>query len=211
MCLACDLQYSLLCDDNRRMTWQPLTLTGQHIRLEPLRLDHTPALARVGLHTALWHLQPAPITTEDDMHRYVQAALDDQQGGTGLPFVIIDQNTSQVIGSTRYMDIALQHHRLEIGATWLTPTHQRSPANTEAKLLLLGHAFETLGIKRVVFKTEVLNEQSRKALARIGAVQEGTFRQHLYTTSGRARDMVYFSILGEEWPGVKAKLTARLA
>lgn len=145
------------------------------------------------------------------MRGYVQTALDDQQRGIGLPFVIVDSATDQVIGSTRYMDIALQHFRLEVGATWLTPTHQRSRANTEAKLLLLTHAFESLGIKRVVFKTEVLNEQSRKALARIGAVEEGTFRQHLYTASGRARDMVYFSILGTEWPDVKVKLTTRLA
>jgi N-acetyltransferase len=193
------------------MNLQPITLTGQSLRLEPLRIDHVAALASAGLHAELWHLQPAPIMTEDDMRRYVQTALSDQQCGSGLPFVIIDAQTDQVIGCTRYMDIALQHFRLEIGATWLTPTHQRSRANTEAKLLLLGHAFESLGIKRVVFKTEVLNEQSRKALARIGAVEEGTFRQHLYTTSGRARDMVYFSILGQEWHGVKAALTARLA
>jgi RimJ/RimL family protein N-acetyltransferase len=192
------------------MTLQPITLTGQQIRLEPLSTDHIPALVHAGLHPELWRLQPAPIATEDDMRRYVQTALGDQQCGTGLPFVIVDSMTNQIVGSTRYMDIALQHFRLEIGATWLTPPYQRSRANTEAKLLLLSHAFENLGIKRVVFKTEVLNEQSRRALARIGAVEEGTFRQHLYTASGRARDMVYFAILGNEWPGVKAKLTARL-
>ena len=193
------------------MTLQPITLAGQSIRLEPLRIDHVPALALAGLFPELWRLQPAPITTEDDIRRYIQTALDDQQRGSGLPFVMVDMQTDQVIGSTRYMDIALAHFRLEIGATWLTPTHQRSRANTEAKLLLLGYAFETLGIKRVVFKTEALNEQSRNALLRIGAVEEGTFRQHLYTASGRARDMVYFSILGEEWPGVKAALLNRLA
>jgi len=192
------------------MNLQPITLAGHSIRLEPLRIDHTPALSLSGLHPELWRLQPAPIATEDDMRRYVHMALDDQQRGIGLPFVIIDSATRQVIGCTRYMDITLQHFRLEIGATWITPTHQRSRANTEAKLLLLSHAFENLGIKRVVFKTEVLNEQSRKALARIGAVEEGLFRQHLYTTSGRARDMVYFSILDNEWPGVKAALTHRL-
>ena len=197
--------------DNQPMLLQPITLNGQSIRLEPLRLDHTPDLAGVGLHADLWRLQPAPITTEDDMRRYVQTALDDQQRGNSLPFVMVDTRTNQVIGSTRYMDIALQHFRLEIGATWLTPAQQRSRANTEAKLLLLGYAFETLGIKRVVFKTEALNEQSRKALLRIGAREEGMFRQHLYTASGRARDMVYFSILGEEWPGVKAALIGRLA
>ena len=193
------------------MHLQPITLVGQSIRLEPLRTDHAPALARAGLHAELWRLQPAPITTEDEMRRYVQTALDDQQCGSGLPFVIVNTQTGEIIGSTRYMDIALAHFRLEIGATWLTPTYQRSRANTEAKLLLLGHAFGSLGIKRVVFKTEALNEQSRRALVRIGALEEGTFRQHLYTTSGRARDMVYFSILEPEWPAVKVKLTARLA
>ena len=193
------------------MNPQSITLSGHSIRLEPLRIDHTPALLLAGLHSELWRLQPAPIATEDDMRRYVQTALDDQQRGSSLPFVIVDLATDQVIGSTRYMDITLQHFRLEIGATWLTPAHQRSRANSEAKLLLLEFAFEVLGIKRVVLKTEVLNEPSRRALARIGAVEEGTFRQHLYTTSGRARDMVYFSILGEEWPAVKAKLSANLA
>lgn len=187
-----------------------MTLSGQHIRLEPLHLEHVAALARAGLHPELWRLQPALIATEGDVRNYVQTALADQQSGSGLPFVVVDTQTDQIIGSTRYMDIALAHFRLEIGATWLTPTHQRSRANTEAKLLLLGHAFESLGIRRVVFKTELQNEQSRKALTRIGAVQEGTFRQHLYTTSGRARDMVYFSILIDEWPRVKAALMARL-
>lgn len=193
------------------MNPQPITLRGQSIRLEPLHIDHVAALARVGLHPELWRLQPAPIATEVDMLNYVQTALSDQQQGSGLPFVMVDAQTDSVIGSTRYMDIALAHFRLEIGATWLTPAHQRTRANTEAKLLLLSHAFESLGIKRVVFKTEALNEPSRKALARLGAVEEGTFRQHLYTTSGRARDMVYFSILAAEWSGVKAKLIGRLA
>lgn len=193
------------------MNLQPITLAGHSIRLEPLRIDHMPALFLAGLHPELWRLQPAPMATEDDMRRYVQTALGDQQRGSGLPFVIIDSATDQIIGSTRFMDIALAHFRLEIGATWLTPAHQRSGANSEAKLLLLTHAFESLGIKRVVFKTEVLNEQSRSALARIGAVEEGTFRQHLYTTSGRARDMIYFSILENEWPGVKAALIHRLS
>ena len=193
------------------MSLQPLTLTGKSVRLEPLRIDHVAALARAGQHPELWRLQPAPITNEDDMRSYVQTALADQLRGDALPFVIVDTATEEVIGSTRYMDIALTHFRLEIGATWLTPAHQRTRANTEAKLLLLELAFESLGIKRVVFKTESLNGQSRRALTRIGAVEEGIFRQHLYTASGRSRDMVYFSILGEEWPGVKAALMNRLA
>lgn len=189
---------------------QPLTLSGHHIRLEPLTMAHVPALTRVGLAPELWRLQPAPISSEDDMHSYVANALDDQQRGVSLPFVIIRSGTGEVLGSTRYMDIAPPHDRLEIGATWLAPTCQRTGANTEAKLLLLTHAFETLKTIRVVFKTEVLNEASRKALARLGAVEEGIFRQHLVAASGRRRDMVYFSILDAEWPAVQAGLLSRL-
>jgi N-acetyltransferase len=192
------------------MALAPLTLIGKHVRLEPLSLDHTGALARVGLVPELWRLQPALIESEADMRRYVQAALDDQARGVSLPFAMLEPATGQVMGSTRYMDIALPHRRLEIGATWLAPAFQRSGANTEAKLLLLAHAFEALNMQKVVLKTEVLNTQSREAIARIGAVEEGVFRKHLIATSGRARDMVYFSILDAEWPGVKARLAARL-
>lgn len=192
------------------MSLPPVTLSGTHVRLEPLSLAHVPALARAGLFPELWRLQPAPIHTEADMSAYVSAALDDQQRGQSLPFAIVRQHDGEVIGSTRYMDVALPHRRLEIGATWLSPACQRSGANSEAKLLLLTHAFETLKLIRVVFKTEVLNEQSRRALARIGAVEEGIFRQHLIAASGRRRDMVYFSILDSEWPAVKSALAALL-
>ncbi|MDO8388758.1 MAG: GNAT family protein [Polaromonas sp.] len=192
------------------MTLTPVTLRGSHVRLEPLALTHVPALARAGLFPELWRLQPAPINNEHDMHSYVAAALDEQQRGLSLPFAIVRLSDGEVIGSTRYMDIALPHRRLEIGATWLSPACQRSGANTEAKLLLLTHAFETLELIRVVFKTEVLNAQSRQALARIGAIEEGIFRQHLIAASGRRRDMVYFSILDSEWPAVQARLQARL-
>jgi RimJ/RimL family protein N-acetyltransferase len=192
------------------MPLSPITLSGRHIRLEPLSLAHVPALTRAGLFAELWRLQPAPVSTQANMLAYVMQALDEQQRGLSLPFVMVRQGDGEVIGSTRYMDIALPHRRLEIGATWLTPACQRSGANTEAKLLLLTHAFESLAMIRVVFKTEVLNEQSRQALARIGAVQEGIFRQHLVAASGRRRDMVYFSILEAEWRAARAGLLARL-
>jgi RimJ/RimL family protein N-acetyltransferase len=188
----------------------PVTLAGRYIRLEPLTLAHVPALAKAGLHPELWRLQPAAINNEHDMHTYVVQALEDQQRGLSLPFAIVRQSDGEVVGSTRYMDIAPAHRRLEIGATWLSPDCQRSGANTEAKLLLLTHVFESLKLIRVVFKTEVLNQQSRQALARIGAVEEGIFRQHLIAASGRKRDMVYFSILDSEWPAVKAGLLGRL-
>ena len=192
------------------MNVQPVTLRGSAVRLEALTIDHVAALSFVGLEPELWRWQPISITTTDEMRAYVLMALEEQRQGVALPFVIIDQATDQVIGSTRYFDITPAHRRLEIGATWLTPTHQRTIANTEAKLLLLTHAFEAMGVIRVVFKTEVLNEKSRKAILRVGAVEEGTFRKHLIAASGRARDMVYFSIIDTEWLTIKTRLMSLL-
>ncbi|HYL98268.1 MAG TPA: GNAT family protein [Blastocatellia bacterium] len=192
------------------MNAQPVTLTGRIVRLEPMTLDHALALALVGLEPELWRLQPKPIQTPDDMRDYVLNALDLQRQGVALPFTIVDQQTGKIIGSTRYLDIASEHRRLEIGATWLSSAYQRTGANTEAKLLLLTHAFETLGAIRVVFKTEVLNLQSRKAIERIGAVEEGIFRKHLIASSGRVRDMVYYAIVDDDWPAVKTRLTGLL-
>jgi N-acetyltransferase len=192
------------------MVLEPVTLRGTSVRLEPLTIGHVPALTRVGLDPELWRWQPKVIATPGDMHEYVQAALDQQSKGEGLPYVIIDPTSEQVVGSTRYFDIVLRHRRLEIGATWIARSHQRTAINTEAKLLLLTHAFETLGAGKVVLKTEMLNEQSRRAILRLGAIEEGRFRRHLFTDSGRPRDMVYFSILEAEWPGVKAGLREKL-
>ncbi len=189
---------------------QPVTLAGEVVRLEPLTASHAEPLAQVGLHPELWRLQPEPVQTLDDMQRYVDRALAGQRDGNCLPFAIVRQDNGQVIGATRYMDIALAHKRLEIGGTWLTPASQRSGANTEAKFLLLQHAFETIGIMRIVFKTELSNMQSRQAILRIGGVEEGVFRKHLIAQSGRARDMVYFAILDEDWPAVKARLLMRM-
>lgn len=189
---------------------QPVTLEGDVVRLEPLAAGHADALAAVGLHPELWRLQPEPVATAEDMRRYVDRALIAQREGACLPFAIVQQRSGEVIGATRYMDIALPHKRLEIGATWLTPAAQRSGANTEAKFLLLQHAFETIGIMRVVFKTELGNAQSRQAILRLGGVEEGVFRKHLITQSGRTRDMVYYAILDEDWPTVKTRLLARM-
>lgn len=190
------------------MIVQPVTLSGSVVRLEPLAIDHAPALARVGLDPELWRWIPTPVATWDDMRAYVQAALDEQRRGVALPFVIIDQASGEVIGSTRYANIEATDRRLEIGWTWLASSRQRTGANTEAKLLLLAHAFEVLGAMRVEFKTDALNEKSRRALARIGAVEEGTFRKHRMTASGRVRDTVYFSIIDTEWPATRARLEA---
>ena len=193
------------------MPLAPLALHGSIVSLEPLTLEHVPLLARIGLEPELWRLQPKAIESLADMHDYVAQALAEQERGVSLPFVIVRRADQTVIGSTRYMDIALSHRRLEIGATWLAPAAQRSGANVEAKRLLLSHAFEVLGMQKVVFKTEVLNAQSRKAILALGAVEEGIFRNQLIAETGRARDMIYFSILDTEWPAVRSRLDQRLA
>jgi RimJ/RimL family protein N-acetyltransferase len=193
------------------MPLTPVSLRGSIVSLEPLAPSHAPALARVGLEPELWRLQPRAIQSLVDMHDHVALALAERERGASLPFVILRSGDKGVIGSTRFMDIALPHRRLEIGATWLAPSAQRTGANVEAKLLLLAHAFDTLEMQKVVFKTETLNVQSRTALLALGAVEEGVFRKHLIAESGRARDMVYFSILATEWPGVRSLLQERLA
>ena len=149
---------------------------------------------------------PTPVTTAEEMRAYVDDALHQRLKGVSMPFVIVHQASDEIIGSTRYASIEPLDRRLEIGWTWVASGHQRSGANTEAKLLLLMHAFETLGAMRVEFKTDSLNAKSRAAIARIGATEEGTFRNHMITYSGRIRHTVYFSIIDAEWPGVKARL-----
>ncbi|CAN5677251.1 GNAT family N-acetyltransferase [soil metagenome] len=193
------------------MNPQSVTLAGPFVRLEPLTLDHVPALARVGCDPSIWNWIPTPVPDADAMHAWVALALADQARGLALPFAIIDVASGELIGSSRYGNIDRANRRVEIGWTWLAVAHQRTTANTSAKRLLLGHAFDDLGALRVELKTDALNDQSRKAIARIGATQEGISRKHLVTASGRVRDTVYFSIIRSEWPEVRCKLDARLA
>lgn len=188
-----------------------VTLEGRHVRLEPLAQTHHTALCAVGLDSELWELIPYRVTTPDEMTAYIQTALDAQAAGSALPFATIDATTGQVIGSTRYMNIDGANRRLEIGATWIAAPWRRTAVNTEAKYLMLRHAFETLGCIRVELKTDSLNQRSRNAIRRIGATEEGTLRQHIVTWSGRLRDSIYFSILDSEWPRVKQDLEKKLA
>jgi RimJ/RimL family protein N-acetyltransferase len=192
------------------MLVEPVTLYGSAVRLEPLTIDHVPALALVGLDPELWRWIPRPVTTVEEMHRYVSEALEEQRRGASLPFAIVDPAGDQAIGSTRFANIQPAHRRLEIGWTWLARSHQRTGANTEAKLLLLRHAFDVLGAHRVELKTDALNETSRKAILRLGAVEEGIFRRHVVTSTGRVRDTVYFSIIDLEWPAIRARLEGML-
>lgn len=188
----------------------PVTLQGAHVRLLPLSTGHLDALCAVGLDPDLWRLIPSKAETPEEMRVYVETALDEQQRSVSLPFVTTLKETEQVIGSTRYMNIDVKNRRLEIGCTWIGKPWQRSAVNTEAKFLMLQHAFESLGCVRVELKTDFLNQQSRNAILRLGAKQEGIFRRHLLTWSGRMRDTVYFSILDDEWPTVKSRLEIRL-
>ena len=190
---------------------QPVTLSGPFVRLVPLTLDHVPALAHVGLDPELWRWIPTPVTSVDEMRAYVASALEDQARGLALPFAITDATSFELIGCTRFGNIDVKNRRLEIGWTWLARPHQRTAANTNAKRLLLGHAFDDLGAMRVELKTDALNDKSRAAIGRLGAVQEGIFRKHLVTASGRVRDTVYFSIIDTEWPAVRRTLDERLA
>jgi N-acetyltransferase len=190
---------------------EPVTLHGALVRLEPLSLDHLPGLAEVGLDPVIWQWTTARPTTMGELRAWAETALGNRDAGNEFPFATIDQATGRPIGSSRFMNIALEHHRVEIGWTWVAPAWQRTGANREAKLLMLGHAFGTLGCRRVEFKTDSLNEPSRTALLGIGAQFEGIFRNHMVMPDGRMRHSAYYSVIDEEWPAVKAGLERSLA
>jgi len=193
------------------MKVEPVVLEGEFVRLEPMRVDHLPALIKVGLDRSLWKWTIADIKTDADMERYVRSALADQMLGTALPFVTVNTKSGKIVGSTRFGNIDTVNRRAEIGWTWINPEWQRTAINSEAKLLMLTHAFEEWKCIRVELKTDANNEKSRKAITRIGATEEGTLRNHMITESGRFRDSVYFSIIESEWESVKAKLASKLA
>ncbi len=189
---------------------KPVVLEGTYVRLEPLTMEHLPALCEVGLDPELWQWTPNIQRTPDDMRKYVQIALRAQEQGTALPFATVARSSGEVIGSTRFANIDKDNLGAEIGWTWITRRWQRTPVNTEAKYLMLRHAFEVLGCIRVQLKTDSLNTRSRAAILRIGAREEGIFRNHLLTYSGRIRHTVYHSIINSEWPQVKAHLEQEL-
>lgn len=192
------------------MNVAPITLSGRNVRLEPLSLDHLSGLAAVGLDPELWRWMPEPMRSPADMRAFVQAALAEQAAGTALPFATIEQAGGRVVGCTRFLNIERRHRRVEIGYTWVARAWQRTAVNTEAKLLMLTHAFETLGCIRVEFKTDSLNLASRAAILRLGAKEEGTLRNHMICAGGRIRHSVYYGIASEDWRAVKAGLMARL-
>jgi RimJ/RimL family protein N-acetyltransferase len=202
-----------MSEQQRAMAIRPVTLSGRYICLEPLSQDrHHAGLCEVGLDPQIWRWNPFHvIRTPEDMRHYIETARQQQAAGQSLPFATVEQASGRPVGSTRFINIDRANRSLEIGSTWIAPPWQRTAVNTEAKYLMLRHAFEALGCIRVELKTDSLNERSRRAILRLGAIEEGTLRNHMITTSGRFRHSVYYSIIDQEWPAVKARLEKRLA
>jgi len=192
------------------MKIEPVILEGEFARLEPLRFEHLDNLCKVGFDETLWHWTINDIADKNEMCRYVQTALDEFERKVSLPFVTVEKSSNAIVGSTRFGNIDTTNRKAEIGWTWINPKWQRTFINTEAKLLMLTHAFEIWDCIRIEFKTDALNEKSRNAILRLGAKEEGIMRQHMITEKGRRRDSVYFSILDSEWRNVKTNLESRL-
>jgi RimJ/RimL family protein N-acetyltransferase len=186
------------------MRVEPVVLQGEGVRLEPLQQDHANGLYNRGRTAADWsHLPRACFIDIADVRQWIgeATAAPDQ-----LPFAIVETGKDRVVGSTRYLNIRPEHRSLEIGWTWLGQEWQRTGINTEAKLLLLSHAFERLGCVRVEFKTDARNLRSQRALERIGATREGVLRNHMIVQGNYVRDSVYFSVIDRDWPEVKERL-----
>jgi len=191
----------------------PVTLEGSVVRLEPIRREHAELLWDVAKNDTedIFRWIPYSMRTLDDFRNVIDKAFAEQERGESVVFATVERSSGRAIGSTRFMNIDRANRRVEIGSTWIAPAWQRSAVNTEAKYLMLRHAFDVWGCMRVELKTDALNQKSRNAILRIGAKEEGTLRRHLVTWTGRVRDTVYFSILDDEWPEAKARLESRLA
>jgi RimJ/RimL family protein N-acetyltransferase len=189
----------------------PITLEGSVVRLEPIRREHTQLFWEAAKDDLddIFQWIPYRMKTLEDFERLIEKALGEQERGESVVFATVERKSGQVIGSTRFMNIDRTNRRVEIGSTWIAPAWQRTAVNTEAKYLMLRHAFGVWQCMRVELKTDALNQKSRNAILHIGAKEEGTLRRHLITWTGRVRDTVYFSILDSEWPEVKARLPPR--
>jgi RimJ/RimL family protein N-acetyltransferase len=192
------------------MNISPVVIEGQHVRLEPLKHAHERPLVAASGDGELWNSDFTIVPSSRTINSYVEEALVGLERGDSLPFAIVNKATDVVVGTTRFYEIVPADRRVAIGYTWLARSAQRTPVNTETKLLLLRHAFEYWNCVRVEFITDVLNQQSRDAILRLGAKQEGILRNHLIMPSGRIRDSVFFSVIAEEWPDVKANLETKL-
>ncbi|HNS61326.1 MAG TPA: GNAT family protein [Anaerolineales bacterium] len=191
---------------------KPVTLTGTHVRLEPMTLEHVEGLAEIGVGHDFWDFMVyGKMENAEDMRGWVADILARAAKGTDLPFVAVHLASGRVAGATRYLNIMPNDRGLEVGGTWYGLDFQRTAVNTECKYLLFRHAFETLGAIRLQLKTDSRNERSQRAIERIGAVKEGVLRNHMILPDGVIRHSVYYSILDTEWEGVKKRLEERLA
>ena len=191
----------------------PVTLERKVVRLEPIRREHAELFWEVAKSDLddIFRWIPYSMKTPEDFRRVIDKAFEEQARGESIVFATVERSSGRAIGSTRFMNIDRVNRRVEIGSTWIAPAWQRTAVNTEAKYLMLRHAFEVWQCMRVELKTDALNQRSRNAILRVGAKEEGTLRKHLITWTGRVRDTVYFSILDAEWPEVKGRLEAKLA
>ena len=190
----------------------PVTIAGRVVRLEPIRREHAELFWQIAKDDLenIFEWIPYRMKTPEDFERVVEKALAEQERGESVVFATYERESGRIIGSTRFMNIDRVNRRVEIGSTWIAPAWHRTAVNTEAKFLMLKHAFEVWQCMRVELKTDALNQRSRNAILRLGAKEEGTLRKHLITWTGRVRDTVYFSILDTEWPEVKLTLERKL-
>lgn len=180
-----------------------IILQNKRVKLTPLKDEDLHALAEVAYDPSIWQLGMSNIKGEKELKEYIAIALKERSSELSYPFLIFNRQTNSVAGSTRYGNISFPHKRLEIGWTWIHPKHQGTGLNKACKFLLLQFAFETLRFNRVELKTDLLNQQSQKAIRNIGAKEEGIFRSHSITSGGRIRDSIFFSIIKDEWPHIK--------
>ena len=190
----------------------PVTLEGSVVRLEPIRREHAQLFWDVAKNDLedIFRWIPYAMKAREDFEKLVEKAFAEQERGESVVFATVERASGKTVGSTRFMNIDRVNKRVEIGSTWIAPPWQRTAVNSEAKYLMLRHAFEVWGCIRVELKTDGLNQRSRNAILRIGAKEEGTLRRQLVTSTGRVRDTVYFSILDSEWPEVKARLESKV-
>jgi len=193
------------------MSFEKVTLEGSHVRLEPLSEHHRSELIEAIADGELWNLFVTLVPRIEGIDEFIGNAISAQLNADGLAFATIDKASNRVVGSTRFMKANLPNRRVEIGFTFIAKSFQKTQINTEAKLLMLAHAFETLKLNRVEFLTDYLNSASRNAIVRLGAKEEGILRNHMVMPDGRVRDSVLFSITNNEWPGIKQNLSYKLA
>jgi N-acetyltransferase len=193
------------------MTLEPVRLVGELVTLEPLRVDHHDELVDAVRDGRLWELWYTSVPSPEEMHAEIEARLAQQVAGTMLPFAVWHNDTGRAVGMTTYLNVEAEVPRLEIGATWTARWAQRTGVNAESKLLLLTHAFDVLGCIAVEFRTHWHNQQSRAAIARLGAKEDGVLRNHRRMPDGSLRDTVVYSIIASEWPAVRSGLQYRLA